>query len=78
MTMIKHAARKLVLASTVLALTMHFGSAFAQSTTSTPTVPAPTPSSVGGTDPEPQSVGGTDPEPQNTIELIILQILQIT
>jgi hypothetical protein len=67
MTMIKHAARKLVLASTVLALTMHFGSAFAQSTTSTPTVPAPTPSSVGG----------TDPEPQGTIVVIILQLLQL-
>jgi Putative transposase/Transposase zinc-binding domain len=59
--------RRLVLASTLLALTMHAGRAFAQSTTPTPTVPAPTPSSVGG----------TDPEPQGTIVVIILQLLQL-
>jgi hypothetical protein len=73
--MVKHTAHKLVLALTFLALTVHAGGAFAQSTTTTPTGPAPTPSGVGGTDPEPQGVGGTDPEPQSTIELIILQIL---
>jgi hypothetical protein len=75
--MVKHAARNLVLALTLLALTVHAGKGFAQSTLTTPTGLAPTPSSVGGTDPEPQSVGGTDPEPQSRIELIILQILQI-
>lgn len=62
--MVKHAARKLVLASTLLALTMHAGRAFA---TTTPTGAAPTPSSVGG----------TDPEPQGTIVVIILQLLQL-
>jgi hypothetical protein len=67
MMMVKHAVRKLVLASTLLALTMHAGRAFAQSTTATSTVPAPTPSSVGG----------TDPEPQGTIVVIILQLLQL-
>ena len=41
--MIKHAARKLVLASTLLARAVHAGGAFAQSVTN------PT-----GTDPEPQ------------------------
>ena len=65
--MIKHAVRKLALASTLLALTMHAGRAFAQSTSTPPTVPAPTPSSVGG----------TDPEPQGTIVVIILQLLQL-
>jgi hypothetical protein len=65
--MIKHAVRKLVLASTLLALTVHTGSAFAQSTTTTPTGKAPTPSSVGG----------TDPEPQSTIVVVILQLLQL-
>jgi hypothetical protein len=67
MKMIKHAARNLVLASTLLALTMHAGRTFAQSTTTTATVPAPTPTSVGG----------TDPEPQGTIVVIILQLLQL-
>jgi hypothetical protein len=76
--MIKHAAHNLVLALTLLALTVPAGRAFAQSTPATPTGLTPTPSSVGGTDPEPQSVGGTDPEPQSTIEMIILQILQIS
>ena len=60
--MIKHAAHNLVLALTLLALTVPAGRAFAQSTTTTPT---------------PSSVGGTDPEPQSTIELIIFQILQL-
>lgn len=60
--MVKHAAHKLVLALTFLALTVHAGGAFAQSATTTPT---------------PLGVGGTDPEPQSTIELIILQILQL-
>jgi hypothetical protein len=61
--MIKHAARKLVFALTLLALTVPAGRAFAQSTTTT----APTPSSVGG----------TDPEPQSTIVVILLQLLQL-
>jgi len=61
--MIKHAARKLVLASTLLALTVHAGRAFAQSTT--------------GPVPAPSSVGGTDPEPPGTIVVIILQLLQL-
>lgn len=65
--MIKHAARRLVLASTLLALTVSAGGAFAQSPTTTPTGSAPTPSSVGG----------TDPEPQSTIVVIILQVLQL-
>jgi hypothetical protein len=70
--MIKHAAHNLVLALVFIALTVPAGRAFAQSTPTTPT-----PSSIGGTDPEPQSIGGTDPEPQSTIELIVLQILQM-
>ena len=75
--MIKHAAHNLVLALTFLALTVHAGRAFAQSTTTSTAGSAPTPSSVTGTDPEPQSVTGTDPEPQGTIELIVLQILPL-
>jgi len=73
--MVKHAAHKLVLALTLLALTMHAGRAFAQSTI---TGSASTQSSVTGTDPEPQSVTGTDPEPQSTIVLMMLQILQLS
>ena len=65
--MIKHAIRKLVLASTLLALTVHAGGAFAQSATSGAPVPSPAPTSVGG----------TDPEPQGTIVVIILQLLQL-
>jgi hypothetical protein len=84
--MVKHAAHKLVLALTLLALTMHAGRAFAQSTTtagsaSTPssvTGTDPEPQSVTGTDPEPQSVTGTDPEPQSTIVLMMLQILELS
>jgi hypothetical protein len=69
--MVKHAAYKLALALTLLALAVPAGSAFAQSVTGTD----PEPQSVTGTDPEPQSVTGTDPEPQGTIEVIILQTL---
>lgn len=76
--MVKHAAHNLVLALTLLALTVSAGRAFAQSTTTSPTGPAPSPSSVTGTDPEPQSVTGTDPEPQSTTVLVILQILLLS
>jgi hypothetical protein len=65
--MVRHAVRKLALASTLLALTVHSGRAFAQSTTTIATGPAPTPTSVGG----------TDPEPKSTIVVIILQLLQL-
>ena len=79
--MIKHAAHNLVLALTLLALTVHAGRAFAQSATTTPTPSGvtgtdPEPQGVTGTDPEPQGVTGTDPEPQSTMEMIILQILE--
>ena len=60
--MVKHAAHNLVLALTFLALTVPAGRAFAQSTTTTPTLSSPI---------------GTDPEPQSMIELIFLQILQL-
>ena len=69
--MIKHAAHNLVLALTLLALTVPAGRAFAQSTTTTPT-----PAGIGGTDPPPPGVGGADSVPQSTIEMIILQILE--
>jgi hypothetical protein len=65
--MFKHAVRNLALASTLLALTVHTGRIFAQSTTTTATGPAPAPTSVGG----------TDPEPKSTIVVVILQLLQL-
>lgn len=89
--MVKHAAHKLVLALTLLALTMCAGRAFAQSTTTAPSpsgvtgtdpVPQgvtgtdPVPQGVTGTDPVPQGPTGTDPETQSTAELMILQILE--
>jgi hypothetical protein len=86
--MAKYTAHKLVLSLTLLALTMHAGRAFAQSTTTTPSGSTPAPSSVTGTDPEPQSVTGsdpepqsvtgTDPEPQSTTLLMMLQVLQLS
>jgi hypothetical protein len=85
--MVKHVAHKLVLALTILALTLPVGRAFAQSATpstvtgtdpepQTVTGTDPEPQTVTGTDPEPQTVTGTDPEPQSTIEMIILQIFE--
>jgi hypothetical protein len=63
--MVKQAVQNSILALMLLALTLQAGRASAQSTTTTPTVPALTPSSVGG----------TDPEPQSTIVVILLQLV---
>ncbi len=65
--MIKHAARKLTFAFSLVVLTVPAGRAFAQPTTPTTTAPVATPSSVTG----------TDPEPQGDIVEIILALLQL-